>query len=296
MQPLGRSEGPGTLVPFHRADPIKRPDEAALQPLRKAYNDKSLTQAKRNELVKDYFYTTVRPGAIVPVTLALLGKGDMPLSRSGGVDGPLVPELRGSPAFQKAFVTAANEIAQQRPIDESWPKLVKQLGVANSLKSLTLIYSFYKWQEAPGLPAAVKDAGHAAYTKTCWINQQRSDDIRKGNTAALAATQLPLTMVMNHGNSDTYDNPTHFFAHAWLAYRLLEQGYSEKQALQTSAFAGGYYEAERPSSLDENHGNASIKDILMNSQGSNFGVQLFHDAHAPLPGPNDGIPAEDRDI
>jgi hypothetical protein len=297
---------PGALVPLRvvlggvtgqPAPPkVHRPDEAALQPLRQAYNDKSLTQATRSALVKDYFHQTMRPSMAVPAALTFFGKGDMPISRQGGVDGPLVKELTTSKAFQDAVRVAGTELQLKRPIEESWTTLVGKLGPEKTLKALTLIYSFYKWQENTQVPADVMGAARGAYMATCWINQQRSEDLRKGNEAAKQATYLPKTMVMNHGSSDTYDNPTHFFAHAWVAYRMREMGFSEKQALSTSAFAGAYYEAERPESLAENHGNAAIKDILMNAQGSTFGAQLFRDARTPLPGANDGIAAEDRDI
>lgn len=276
--------------------PVHRPDEAALRPLRQAYNDRSLSQATRNTLVKDYFHRSMRPSMLVPATLTFFDKGDMPISRHGGVDGPLVKELTTSPDLQRAVQVAGDELKQQRPIEASWQTLVGRLGPEKTLKALTLIYSFYKWQDNTHVPAGVMDSARNAYLATCWINQQRSEDLRKGNEAAKQATYLPQTMVMNHGSSDTYDNPTHFFAHAWVAYRMRQMGFSETQALSTSAFAGAYYEAERPESLAENHGNAAIKDILMNAQGSDFGIRLFRDARTPLPGAGDGIAPEDRDI
>ena len=310
MELQGRPHEPGALVPLAQVQgeragtaphrdvfaEVQRPDAKALEPLRKALNDHSLTQADRAKLVKDYFHHTIRAGASEPLVLSLVGHTDMPLSKSGGIDSPLLDELRAEPAFQKALQVAATEISQQKPIEQSWAALVPRLGVRDTLRSLAMIYSFYKWQDATGLPGGLKDAARDAYVKTCWVNQQRSADVLKGDPAAIAATNLPQTLVMNHGSSDVYDNPTHFFAHAWLAYRLRELGFSEKQALETSAFAGAYYEAERPDSLKENHGNDSIKDILMNSQGSDFGVVLFRDPHTPLPGAYDGIPAEDRSI
>jgi hypothetical protein len=66
--------------------------------------------------------------------------------------------------------------------------------------------------------------------------------------------------------------------------------------LRTSAFSGAYYEAQRPESLAENHGNAAIKDILMNAEGSDFGIRLFRDPKTALPGAYDGPAAENRDI
>jgi hypothetical protein len=297
---------PGTLVPLRMVlggvkgqqapAPVRRPDAAALQPLRKAFNDPTLTQATRSDLVKDYFHSSLRPGVAIPATLTLFGHDAMPMTRKGGINEPLVKELRTSATFQMAMRTVAAELKLKRPIEESWPKLVGQLGVASTLKAMTLIYSFYKWQDATGLPEDVKTVSKEAYTATCWINQQRSDDIRKGNEAAKRAVHLPQTMVMNHGSSDTYDNPTHFFAHAWLAYRLREMGFTESQALRTSAFSGAYYEAQRPESLAENHGNAAIKDILMNAEGSDFGIRLFRDPKTALPGAYDGPAAENRDI
>ena len=55
-----------------------------------------------------------------------------------------------------------------------------------------------------------------------------------------------------------------------------EHGLSAEEAEALSAVAGAQYEL-KPGSFREEHGNAGMKDILMNAEGAAFGSDLIRD-------------------
>lgn len=96
------------------------------------------------------------------------------------------------------------------------------------------------------------------------------------------------------GQDFTSDRNFHFFSHAYLTAALQHQhNVSPERAKATSGFIGTQYEL-KPSSFQENSGNAGLKDILVNAEGSAFGSSLMNNSGTNLPTAQDGPAIEDR--
>ena len=91
------------------------------------------------------------------------------------------------------------------------------------------------------------------------------------------------------------DHNFHFFSHAYLAATMKERlCYDDLQAKAMSGYVGARYEWNGSGGLRENSGNAALKDVLMNAEGTQYGVDLMNNPEHELPGFCEGPPLEYR--
>ena len=126
--------------------------------------------------------------------------------------------------------------------------------------------------------------------------QQAFSHIKFSNSGSAAVLSQGIGANPDNGTGlFTADNNFHFWTHAWISAELqANHGLSPEEAEAFSAFAGAQYEL-KPGSFKEEHGNAGLKDILMNAEGAAFGSDLMADPTASLPGQDQGPPPQSRD-
>lgn len=87
------------------------------------------------------------------------------------------------------------------------------------------------------------------------------------------------------------DNNLHFWTQAFISYEMMNNGYDKQKAKSFSAYLGAEFELIN---IGEHKGNSGIKDIIINTYGAEFGVQLFEKANVVLPNKNEGPMVENK--
>jgi hypothetical protein len=290
----------------------------ALLPLYEMLNDPSVSPAARAEVMLRYRNQNLAAADLGTMAEMASGTSDMPLSLEAGKEGahfPLYERLGQDPAMQQLVLDLSQRAlamqADQVDIEALWegtrvgatalagPEQAQQasLMALQAMATFMNAQKFARDKQHPidpgtGLPQDMPEG----VTPELWATGLAA-------TRHVASAPTPDAAVMSHGvnaqkTADdipfTADNNYHFWTHAWLCADLqAEQGLSPEQAEAISAVAGAQYEL-KPRSFQEEHGNAGLKDILMNAEGAAFGSDLLRDPSAPLPGQDHGPPFDTR--
>ena len=307
-QTLGQPRGAGELWATN----------PALLPIFEMLNDPTVSPAERAEAMLRYRNQNMASLDWGTVAGIAAGTSGMPLSLADGKEGthfPLYERLGQDPVMQQLVMDLSRRAlampSDQVDIQALWEGTRVNAAVMAgpdqaqqaSLRALQAMATFMNAQKfakdkkhpvdpATGLPQDMPDG----VTPELWAAV-----LAANRHVALAPT--PDAAVMSHGVNAgkvaddvpfTADNNYHFWTHAWLCADLqVEHGLSPEQAEAISAVAGAQYEL-RPGSFQEEHGNAGLKDILMNAEGAAFGSDLLRDPSASLPGQDAGPPFDTR--
>lgn len=304
--------GTGKLLPPPTKCESSKADDLALNPLRQALNDKSLSPGARAAMMLSY-----RDKQLARVDIGAMFKmqgndPSYPVFGSGpnkGMHMPLYNQLGSNPKMQSLMsdltdriLTADSKTLDIQAIFADTQKKAREMsgtddntadGNLMALQAMATLSNYYKARGPDGkLPPELA----SKIPPELW---------KKINDAgeALTNSESPNAAVMSHGvkakpggGNFTADHNFHFFSHAYLTASLIKNhGVSPHQAKAMSGFIGAQYEL-MDGSLKEGAGNSGIKDILMNAEGAGFGEALMQRPCASLPGQNDGPGVEDRSI
>ena len=269
-----------------------------LQPFLNAINDESLTLSQRRKMIEDYRGNEALVNAqLVAAVLDndFLSSGMM---RSQGVKNT-APFLYDPNDKAGIYGHLVHE-AQRSPMTEI---LMDITGYINS-QSHTLVNPLDLFKKATAMAAkqGIQDPGEqrryalrAITTITSFVHGAQFPPKFQGLQTNLLNAYKNLhersigggSIVMSHdvratppsgsGAATTFDttrdNNFHFFYHAYVASELVQNEYAGQTAMDISARLGAIYELD-PEQLRDAQGNASIKDIVMNAYGAQFGVLM----------------------
>lgn len=294
--------------------------DPSLLPFYNLLNDPTIEPATRAQTMLEYRNLKLAQADLSTLLSIAAGEDGMPLSLSSETQGthfPLFERLGQDPAMQRLVLDLSERALSMPPdgvdIQALWDgtrasaELLAGPDATDdaSMMALQAMATFMNTQKfdkaskfpvdsATGLPTGLPEG----VSPELW--QTLSSASRH-----VANAPSPDAAVMSHGvdagkvRGDipfTADNNYHFWTHAWVSASLqAEQGLSAEQAEAISAVAGAQYEL-RPSSFREEHGNAGLKDILVNAEGAAFGSDLVRDPAAALPGQDQGPPYDVRGL
>lgn len=294
--------------------------DPSLLPFYDLLNDPTVAPATRAQAMLEYRNLKLAQADLGTLLAIGAGRDGLPLSLSSDTQGthfPLFERLGQAPVLQQ-LVRDLSERALSMPPDEvdiqalwdgtrSSAETLAGPGASEdaSMMALQAMATFMNTQKfdkeskfpvdpATGLPLAMPEGVSPELWQTL-----------SGASRHVANAPSPDAAVMSHGvdarkvQGDipfTADNNYHFWTHAWVRASLQdEQGLNAEQAEAISAVAGAQYEL-RPGSFREEHGNAGLKDILVNAEGAAFGSDLVRDPAAALPRQDQGPPYDVRGL
>ena len=293
--------------------------DPALLPFYELLNDPSVAPAARAEAMLSYRNQKLAKAPLAALTAIAAGDDDMPLSLESDREGthyPLFERLGQDPEMQQLVLDLSQRAlampAEEVDIAALWegtrasasalagPERTDEASMMalQAMATFMNAQKFAKPEKFPvdpetGLPATMPEG----VSPELWATLDAAN-------AHVAGAPTPDAAVMSHGVNArkaegapfTSDNNFHFWTHAWVSASLqAEQGLSAEQAEAISAVAGAQYEL-KPGSFREEHGNAGMKDILVNAEGAAFGSDLVRDPNASLPGQDAGPPYDVRGL
>lgn len=290
----------------------------SLLPFYELLNDPSVAPATRAEAMLRYRNQKLAEAPLATLAAIAAGDDDMPLSLASGREGthfPLFERLGEDPAMQQLVMDLSQRAlatpSEQVDIAALWegtqasaaalagPERADEASMM-ALQAMATLMNAQKFDRpgkipvdpATGLPETLPEGVSPELWAALYAASQH-----------VSSAPTPDAAVMSHGvdawkEDDsvpfTADNNFHFWTHAWVSASLQrEHGLSAQQAEAISAVAGAQYEL-KPGSFREEHGNAGMKDILVNAEGAAFGSDLVRDPSAPLPAQDAGPPFDVR--
>lgn len=292
-------------------------EDPSLLPFYEMLNDPEVAPADRARAM--LAYRNQKLAATDWTTLVAVDAGDssMPLDASdeqAGAHFPLYRRLGEDPAMQalvadlttRALAMCQDEVDIQSlfegtratalelagPEGEQQAALMALQAMATLMNADKFTHDGAPLDPETGMPANLPDG----VSPEQWAGLQAAfTHIKFSESGSAAVLSQGIAANPDGGGLFTADNNFHFWNHAWISAELqANHGLSPEEAEAFSAFAGAQYEL-KPSSFKEEHGNAGVKDILMNAEGAAFGSDLMADPTASLPAQDQGPPPQSRD-